>query len=192
MRPSVCGVPAVFGRPQRAPGDAISRRIQAGKRPAQAAQFREGVLFRAEHIVHDDFASNRRTQPDLAVDNRSTQTLPAFLQNEAANLTFVVLGPDHEDISNRAVGDPHFTAGQAVAAVDLSRPGNHRTRGRAMVRLGQVSTSTPSDRVESLICRVLEDDRYSRRDVGVEDLADDCPLAIDFQQVEEICKAKAR
>ena len=62
----------------------------------------------------------------------------------------------------------------------------------AQLKRRSAAKKNTTDRVESLICRVLKEDRYSRRDVGVEDLADDCPLAIDFQQVEEICKAKAR
>ena len=65
-----------------------------------------------------------------------------------------------------------------------------RIRNGARARLSTVSC--PQSKLKLEICRVLKEDRYSRRDVGVEDLADDCPLAIDFQQVEEICKAKAR
>jgi hypothetical protein len=39
----------------------------------------------------------------------------ALLQNEAADLAVMGLGlrPDHEDIGDRAVGDPHLRAGQA-------------------------------------------------------------------------------
>lgn len=37
----------------------------------------------------------------------------------------------------------------------------------------------------------LKDDRGSRRDVGVKDLADDRPLAIDFQQMEKVGERNA-
>ena len=49
--------------------------------------------------------------------------------------------PHHRDIGNWAVGDPHFSAGQAVAAVDFFRPGNHVARVGAVVGLGQTKAA---------------------------------------------------
>ncbi|MCY1367534.1 hypothetical protein D9M69_544750 [compost metagenome] len=135
------GVPAGFGGTQGTPGDAVAGGVQAGERAAQAAHFREGVLFRDEHVVHHDLAGDRGAQADLAVDDRSGQAFPALLEDEAADLAFVVLAPDHEDVGDRAVGDPHLVAGQAVAAVDLLRAGDHRARVGAVVRLGQAEAA---------------------------------------------------
>ena len=41
-------MPAVLGCAERAPGDAVARRIEAGERALQAAHVGEGVLLRAE------------------------------------------------------------------------------------------------------------------------------------------------
>ena len=98
----------VFGRAHRAPGNAVARAVQTGERALQSAHLGEGVFFGAEHAVHHNFAGDAGAQTDLAVHGRSAQTLPAFLQNEAANLAFVVLGPHHKHIGNGAVADPHF------------------------------------------------------------------------------------
>ncbi|MNM83137.1 hypothetical protein D3C81_951850 [compost metagenome] len=77
------------------------------------------------------------------MNGRSTETLPAFLQHETADVAGIVLGPDHEDIGDRAVGDPHLVAGQAIAAVDFLRPGDHRARIGTMIRLGQAEATDP-------------------------------------------------
>ncbi len=135
------GVPAELGGAQRAPADAVASAVQAGERPLQPAHLGKGVLFRAEHVVHDDLAGDRSAQADLAVDRRGGQPFPALLQHEAADFAGVILGPDHENIGDRAVGDPHLAAGQAIAAVDLFRPGDHRARVGAVVRLGEAEAA---------------------------------------------------
>eukprot|EP00952_Eustigmatos_sp_NYUAD-ZCMA_P012189 49035-Eustigmatos_ZCMA.PRE.1 len=48
-------VPAVFRRAQRAPCDAVARRVQARERAFQAAHAGHQVLFRHEHFVQHDF-----------------------------------------------------------------------------------------------------------------------------------------
>ena len=135
------GVPAELGGTQRAPADAIAGGVEAGERAFQAAHVGEGVFFRAEHVVHDDFTGDRRTQANLAVNRRGAQALPAFFQDKAANLARVILGPDHKHIGDRAVGDPHLRAGQAVAAVDLFRAGDHRAWVGAVIRLGEAEAA---------------------------------------------------
>ena len=135
------GVPAVFSGAQGTPADAVASRVEAGKRAFQTAHVREGVFFRAEHVVHDDFAGDRGAQADLAVNGRGGQTFPTFLQNEAADLAGVILGPDHEHVGNRAVGDPHFGAGQAIAALDLLGAGDHRARIGTVIRFGQAEAA---------------------------------------------------
>src|SRR3954470_17204484 len=61
-------VPAVFGRAERTPRDAVARRIEASERAFQAAHFWESVFFRAEDVVHHDLARDGSAQADLAVD----------------------------------------------------------------------------------------------------------------------------
>jgi hypothetical protein len=53
----------------------------------------------------------------------------------------VGLGPDHEDIRDGRVGDPHLGTGQAVPAVDLHGPRCHAARIGAGVGLGQAETA---------------------------------------------------
>mmetsp|Transcript_41417 Transcript_41417/g.97041 ORF Transcript_41417/g.97041 Transcript_41417/m.97041 type:complete len:470 (+) Transcript_41417:1594-3003(+) len=137
------GVPAVFRGAERAPGDAVAGAVQASERALQAAHLREGVLLGAEHLVHHDLAGDRRAQAHLAVDGRRGQALPALLQHEAADLATVILRPDHEDVGDRAVGDPHLAAGQLIAAVDLAGSGDHRGRVGAVVGLGQAKAADP-------------------------------------------------
>lgn len=77
------------------------------------------------------------------MNGRGTEALPALFQDKAADIPCIVLGPHHEHISDRAVGDPHLAAGQTVAAVDLPGTGDHRARVGAVVGLGQTKTTDP-------------------------------------------------
>ena len=132
---------AVFGRAQRAPGDAVAGAVQASERAFQAAHVGEGVFFRAKHFIHDDFAGDAGAQADLAMDFRRRQAFPAFFQHETADRAFIVLGPDDEHVGNRAVGDPHLGAGQAVAARHLARARDHAARIGAVVRFRQAEAA---------------------------------------------------
>jgi hypothetical protein len=82
-------------------------------------------------------------QAHLAVDGRGAQALPAFFQNEAANLALVVLGPDHEHVRNGGVGDPHLGARNAVTAGHLFGAGDHAAGVGAVVGLGQAKAAHP-------------------------------------------------
>ena len=136
-------VPAVLGGAQRAPGNAVTGGVEAGERTFQAGHVRQHVLFRHEHIVHHDFTGDGRAQAHLAVDRRGGQTVPAFFQNKAADLAVFGLAPHHEHVGDRAVGDPHLVAGEAVAAVHFLGAGGHAARVGAVVRLGQAETADP-------------------------------------------------
>ena len=71
------------------------------------------------------------------------QALPALFQHEAADGAFVVLGPDHEHVGDRAVGDPHLGAGELVAAVDLPGARDHAAGVGAVVGFGQAEAADP-------------------------------------------------
>ena len=53
------------------------------------------------------------------------------------------LGPDHEDIGDRRVRDPHLRAVQHIAAGGLLRRGLHARRVRSRIRFGQAKTADP-------------------------------------------------
>ena len=118
--------PAVFCRAQCAPGNAVTRLVQAAERAFQAADVGQQVFFRHKHAIHDDFASDAGAQAHLAFDLGRAQALHAFFQHEAtdaflaADLAVRVfkLGPDHEHVGNRAVGDPHLGTVHDEAAID--------------------------------------------------------------------------
>ena len=75
------------------------------------------------------------------MDGRCRQTLPALLQNEAADLAFIILGPDHKDIGDGTVGDPGLGPREAVATLDLAGARHHAARIGAMVGLGQAKAA---------------------------------------------------
>ena len=143
--------PAVFGRAQSAPGNAVTCLVQATEGALQAADIGHQVGFRHKHIVHDDFAGDRGAQAHLAFDLRGAQAFHAFFQDEAANAFLAAdlavrvfeLGPDHEDVGDRAVGDPHLGALHDEAAVDRLGTREHAGRVRAVVGLGQAEAAHP-------------------------------------------------
>ena len=137
------GVPAEFRRAHGAPGDAVAGLVQAAKRAFQAFDIRQQVVVRHKHIVHDDFAGDRRAQRELAVNLRHAQARHAAIQNKATDFALVVLGPHHAHIGNRAVGDPHLAAVQRPAAVHLAGASFHAGRVGAGIRLGQAKAAHP-------------------------------------------------
>ncbi len=50
--------PAILRRAQRAPGDAVTRRVEAGEGAFQTADI-ELIFIRHEHFIHHDLAGNR-------------------------------------------------------------------------------------------------------------------------------------
>ena len=141
-------VKTIFRRAQCAPGNAVTRTVQASERAFQALHFRECVFFGDKHAIHDDFASDGSTQTDLAVNRGCAQTRHAFFQHKAAYRTdstsFADLfGPDHEHVCNRRIGDPHFVAAEFVAAFDLVRATGHAGRVRAVIGFGQTKATYP-------------------------------------------------
>ena len=81
--------------------------------------------------------------PTLPCVGGALSPFGALLEDEAADLALVVLGPDDEHVGDRAVGNPGLGAGDGVAAVDLLRPRDHAARIRAEVRLGEAEAADP-------------------------------------------------
>ena len=135
------GVPAELGSAERAPGDTVASRVQAGERAFQTGYVRQHVLFRYKHVVHHDLAGDGGTQTNLALDGRRAQAFPAFFQNEAANHVIIGLCPNNENVSDRAVGDPHLGALEQVTTFGAACTGNHGARIGAVVRLGQAEAA---------------------------------------------------
>src|SRR5690606_12788367 len=141
-----CAEPAVFGRAQRTPGNAVAGGVQAGERALQAADLGEGVFFGAEYFIHHDLAGDGGAQANLAVDGGSTEPRHAFLENEATDRADIagavdLLGPDHEHVGYRAVGNPHLVARELVPAVHLVGAGGHGTRVGAVVGFRQAEAA---------------------------------------------------
>ena len=88
---------------------------------------------------------------DLALDLRRGQALHALFKNEAADAFLPAdlaigvgqLGPDHEHVGDRRVGDPHLRALHEVAAVHRHGAGDHAGRVGAVVGLGQAEAADP-------------------------------------------------
>ena len=82
---------------------------------------------------------------ELALDLRRRQALHPLLEHEALDLApvRVRLRPHDEDLRDRRVGDPVLRPRDRIAALDLLRPGDHRPRVRAVVRLGQPEAADP-------------------------------------------------
>ena len=136
-------MPAELSGAHHAPSDAVAGFIQTAEGAFQAAHVRQQVLFGNESVVQHDLAGDRGTQRYFAFDFRGGEAFGTTLDDEAFDLVIVGsgLGPDHRDIGNRAVGDPHFRAGQAVATIDFFRTGDHGARIGAMVGFGQAEAA---------------------------------------------------
>ena len=100
--------------------------------PFKTTDLGEHGIGRYFNVVHHDLTGNGRAQADLAVDGGRAQPLHALFEDEAADLAVIVaahdLAPHHEDVGDRAVGDPHLVAGQAVAVGGLDGACLHAAR----------------------------------------------------------------
>ena len=134
---------AVFRCAESAPGNAVTRAVQAGERALEAADVGEGVLLGDEHLIHHDLAGDRCAQTHLAVDRRCAQPLHALVENEAADLAGIVLRPDDEDVGDRAVTDPHLRAAERIATGHPAGACRHAAGVRTVIGLGQTEAADP-------------------------------------------------
>ena len=104
------GVPTGFGGPHHAPGDAIARTVQATKGTFQAFDVGQKGVFADFDFVENDLAGDAGTQGLFACDLGGRQALGVFVQNKAADFAAmgIGLGPNHKDVGNGRVGNPHF------------------------------------------------------------------------------------
>ncbi len=142
------GVPAKLCRAQCSPGNAVARAVEAGERALQPLHVGEGVVFRHEHLVHHDLARHAGAQAHLAVDGGGREAFHTLVQDETANRPDAAalahfLGPDHEHVRHRAVGDPHLAARKLVAARHLFRAAGHAAGVRSVVGFGQAEAANP-------------------------------------------------
>ncbi len=132
-------------RAHHAPGDAITRAVEAAERPLQPLNIGQQRILAHLDILHHDFAGDARAQRQLALDLGRRQPLKAAFEDEAANAAAmrVAFRPHHHDVGDRRVGDPHLAAVQPITAVDLGRTGAHAAGIAARIRLGQAETADP-------------------------------------------------
>ena len=135
------GVPAPFGGPHRAPGNAEARVVEATERAGEPFDAFQDALFGQMHIGQHDLARDTGPQGEFAFDlGRGKASIAAF-DDEAADLVVLALGPHHRDIGERGVGDPHLGARKQPAALHLPGAGLHAGRIGTGVRLGQAEAT---------------------------------------------------
>ena len=94
---------AGLGGAERAPGDAVARRVEAGERTLQACHLGQQVFVRREGAVEHDLAGDGRAQTHLAVNRGRAQALRAFLKQETADDPVLGLRPDEKNIRDGRV-----------------------------------------------------------------------------------------
>ncbi len=124
------GVVAELGRTKHTPADAIAGAVEAAERTFQPLDARQQRVLAHLYILHHDLAGDRGPQAELAADLRRRKALHALVQHKAADLAAMCLGlgPDHEDIGDRAVRDPHLGAIEHIAIGGLAGDGLHPGR----------------------------------------------------------------
>ena len=133
-------MPAEFRGPERAPGDAVARAVEAAERAGEPLDVRQQVLLRHEGPVEHDLAGDRGAQREFAFDLRRGESLGAALDQEPADHV-VELGPHQCHVGDRRIADPGLGAGERKAARRLLRPRHHRARIGAVVGLGQAEAA---------------------------------------------------
>jgi hypothetical protein len=135
-------MPAKFRRTHRAPGNTVARLVQAAERTAQTLHMGQDRVVRDKGIIERNRAGGGGAQAQLAVNLRTVEALNALVHDKAADFA-IQLGPDHRQIRDRRVGDPHFRAIQDVSAIDLPGRRAHRTWIRPAIRFGQAKAAHP-------------------------------------------------
>ena len=108
-------VETILRRAHHAPRNPVTRFVEAAERPTKPLHIGQHVFFWHKHFVHHDFASDRRAQAHFAFDLGEAKPLHPPLKNEAANDAAIILGPDHGNVRNWRIGDPHFRATYRIA-----------------------------------------------------------------------------
>ena len=136
-------MPTGFRSPHHTPCNAVARTVQTAKRPFQPLHTGQKRLFADLDIVHHDLAGDRCAQAQLATDLGRAQPLHALVQHKPANLAAMGFGfgPDHENIGNRRIADPHLGPVQHIATRRLFRGGFHPRRVGPRIRFGQPETA---------------------------------------------------
>ena len=168
------GVPAEFSGPQCAPADAIAGAVKTAERAFQTFDMGQQGIFADFDVIHHDLACDRRAQRQFVADFWRGQTLHAFFKDKAADLAAVLfgLGPDHEDIRDRRVRDPHFRAGQLVAVGGFHRTGFHARRVGA--RIGFCQTKAADEFAAGQFGKILHALLF--RAIGVDRVHDEAGL----------------
>src|SRR5207249_10291155 len=124
-------------RAHRRPRNTVARLAEAAERPAETFHVRELVLERNLTILERQLRGDRGAHRELAVDVERRETGCAALDEEAPDLAVVLLGPDHGDVGDGAVGDPELGPVQDVRVALPPGARLHRARVGAMVGLGE-------------------------------------------------------
>ncbi|MEY3262096.1 MAG: hypothetical protein RLZZ620_1147 [Pseudomonadota bacterium] len=127
-------------RAERAPGDAKAGVVEARERPTEALHAGEQAILGDAAVLEDELGGDRGLQGVFAVHLRRGEARVTLLDDEAADLA-VELRPDHGDMRQGAVGDPHLRAVEHVAVAVIDGLGQHAARVRAEVGLGEAEAA---------------------------------------------------
>ncbi len=135
-------MPAEFRSPHGTPGDAVAGAVKATEGTGQAFDVGQQVLLGNQNVVEHDFARDRSPQAHLSLDFRGAEPVEPALNDEAAD-DAVEFCPNHGEIGDGRVGDPHLRTVEPVAARNGLRPGDHAAGIRSVIGFRQPETADP-------------------------------------------------
>lgn len=106
--------------------DTEASRVEASERTTHSGDF-ELVFLGDGHVLHADLAGDGGAERELALDLGGSETSHALFENITSNLAIVTLGPHHEHISHRRVGNPGLGSVQNVSVSVIAGASLHAT-----------------------------------------------------------------
>src|SRR5208337_3462278 len=109
--------------------------IQAAKWTPQAGDAGEEIFLWNLAIAERQAGSHRSAQRPFSVNVPRLETRSSLFHQESANFFVFAFGPNHGNIGEGAIGDPHFFAVENVTASLFRRPRQHASGIGAELRL---------------------------------------------------------
>ncbi len=134
-------MPAELGSAHRAPCDAEAGAVETAEWAGKTFDVGQQVGFGDEAIFEHDFAGDRGAQGEFAFDLRRGETLGAAFDDETADHAIFGLGPDHRDIGDGGIGDPHLRTVEAETARLFHRACLHAAGVGTGIGLGEAEAT---------------------------------------------------
>ena len=119
-----------------APRNAVAGVVEAGKRTAEALHPRKHAVLGDLAVLEDEFRGDARLQRMLSLHLWRGESRVVLLDDEAAN-DAVKFGPDHGEVGDAAVGDPHLGTVEEVMVPHVLGFGDHVAWVGTVIGLGQ-------------------------------------------------------